>query len=310
MFKRYLWKLCWLAFALVKRGESMKKIYLVVIVLFFISTKVYTLLHNNIFFCRNSPECDLSHVLPDYREQISGTPLKYTLINTAPLAQVVVRHYELLSQHWSPDDMVTPAQWRHNVDIYIPETAKEHHALVVVNNGINYDFWMGWIRLIHFTTAYIFTVALLFRIYWACVGNEYAREMFLVPFWRRAWRKGVISEIRWYFFLEKEAHRYYGHNPVAGLAVMFYFWMSVLMVCSGFALYGEGLGTDSWAYQWFGWMIRLTGNDSLALHFWHRLGMWFIIAFVIAHVYTAIREDIMSRQSVISVMISGWRWFR
>ncbi|EDO3997198.1 Ni/Fe-hydrogenase, b-type cytochrome subunit, partial [Salmonella enterica subsp. enterica serovar Give] len=100
------------------------------------------------------------------------------------------------------------------------------------------------------------------------------------------------------------------HNPVAGLAVMFYFWMSVLMVCSGFALYGEGLGTDSWAYQWFGWMIRLTGNDSLALHFWHRLGMWFIIAFVIAHVYTAIREDIMSRQSVISVMISGWRWFR
>ncbi|EBM7284437.1 PhoPQ-regulated protein, partial [Salmonella enterica] len=52
MFKRYLWKLCWLAFALVTRGESMKKIYLVVIVLFFISTKVYTLLHNNIFFCR------------------------------------------------------------------------------------------------------------------------------------------------------------------------------------------------------------------------------------------------------------------
>ncbi|MDI5036104.1 hypothetical protein MJM43_32920, partial [Salmonella enterica subsp. enterica serovar Montevideo] len=37
-----------MAFALVKRGESMKKIYLVVIVLFFISTKVYTLLHNNI----------------------------------------------------------------------------------------------------------------------------------------------------------------------------------------------------------------------------------------------------------------------
>ncbi|EBI0732114.1 Ni/Fe-hydrogenase, b-type cytochrome subunit [Salmonella enterica] len=179
-----------------------------------------------------------------------------------------------------------------------------------IQGEATFMFWMGWIRLIHFTRAYIFTVALLFRIYWACVGNEYAREMFLVPFWRRAWRKGVISEIRWYFFLEKEAHRYYGHNPVAGLAVMFYFWMSVLMVCSGFALYGEGLGTDSWAYQWFGWMIRLTGNDSLALHFWHRLGMWFIIAFVIAHVYTAIREDIMSRQSVISVMISGWRWFR
>lgn len=84
MFKRYLWKLCWLAFALVKRGESMKKTYLVVIVLFFISTKVYTLLHNNIFFCRNSPECDLSHVLPDYREQISGTPLKISIATVIP----------------------------------------------------------------------------------------------------------------------------------------------------------------------------------------------------------------------------------
>lgn len=121
-----------------------------------------------------------------------------------------------------------------------------------IQGEATFMFWMGWIRLIHFTTAYIFTVALLFRIYWACVGNEYAREMFLVPFWRRAWRKGVISEIRWYFFLEKEAHRYYGHNPVAGLAVMFYFWMSVLMVCSGFALYGEGVqqGKASLAGDW------------------------------------------------------------
>ncbi len=182
-----------------------------------------------------------------------------------------------------------------------------------IQGEATFMFWMGWIRLIHFTTAYIFTVALLFRIYWACVGNEYAREMFLVPFWRRAWRKGVISEIRWYFFLEKEAHRYYGHNPVAGLAVMFYFWMSVLMVCSGFALYGEGLGTDSWAYQWFGWMIRLTGNDSLALHFWHRLGMWFIIAFAIErkaathHQYghPEIEHYRQSRYRIMSIVTMG-----
>ncbi|MEY5259823.1 cytochrome b/b6 domain-containing protein, partial [Salmonella enterica subsp. enterica serovar Corvallis] len=43
-----------------------------------------------------------------------------------------------------------------------------------IQGEATFMFWMGWIRLIHFTTAYIFTVALLFRIYWACVGNEYA----------------------------------------------------------------------------------------------------------------------------------------
>ncbi|EIP7203315.1 PhoPQ-regulated protein, partial [Salmonella enterica] len=58
MFKRYLWNSRWLAFALVKRGENMKKRYLVVIVVLFISTNVYTLLHKNVFYCHNSPECD------------------------------------------------------------------------------------------------------------------------------------------------------------------------------------------------------------------------------------------------------------
>jgi Ni/Fe-hydrogenase 1 B-type cytochrome subunit len=28
------------------------------------------------------------------------------------------------------------------------------------------------------------------------------------------------------------------------------------------------------------------------------------------HVYTAIREDVVSRQSLISTMISGWRLFK
>jgi Ni/Fe-hydrogenase 1 B-type cytochrome subunit len=28
------------------------------------------------------------------------------------------------------------------------------------------------------------------------------------------------------------------------------------------------------------------------------------------HIYVAFREDIMSRQSIISTMVSGWRMFR
>ncbi len=40
--------------------------------------------------------------------------------------------------------------------------------------------------------------------------------------------------------------------------------MSVLMVVAACALW-QGLGTDSWAYQWFGLMIRLTGNEIAAL---------------------------------------------
>jgi Ni/Fe-hydrogenase 1 B-type cytochrome subunit len=35
-----------------------------------------------------------------------------------------------------------------------------------------------------------------------------------------------------------------------------------------------------------------------------------MMTFVLVHVYAAIREDIMSRQSLISTMISGWRMFK
>jgi Ni/Fe-hydrogenase 1 B-type cytochrome subunit len=40
------------------------------------------------------------------------------------------------------------------------------------------------------------------------------------------------------------------------------------------------------------------------------MGMWVIVIFAIAHIYAAIREDIMGRQSVVSTMISGFRTFK
>ena len=46
------------------------------------------------------------------------------------------------------------------------------------------------------------------------------------------------------------------------------------------------------------------------VHTWHHLGMWGVVIFVVLHVYAAIREDIMGRQSMVSTMISGYRTFK
>ena len=56
-------------------------------------------------------------------------------------------------------------------------------------------------------------------------------------------------------------------------------------------------------------VLNLAGS-SQTLHSLHHLGMWAIVVFVIVHVYAAIREDIMSRQSMVSTMISGHRTFK
>ena len=46
------------------------------------------------------------------------------------------------------------------------------------------------------------------------------------------------------------------------------------------------------------------------VHTFHHLGMWVVVVYIIIHIYAAIREDIMSRQSIISTMISGERMFK
>ena len=75
-------------------------------------------------------------------------------------------------------------------------------------------------------------------------------------------------------------------------------------------MYGEGAQAGSWANNMFSsWVIPMFGQ-SQDVHTWHHLGMWLIICFAMIHVYAAIREDMMSRQSMVSTMISGWRTFK
>jgi Ni/Fe-hydrogenase 1 B-type cytochrome subunit len=171
-------------------------------------------------------------------------------------------------------------------------------------------FLMGYIRFAHFAAAYIFIIGFLGRIYLALIGDSHARQIFYVPLWNRSWWGDVLYVLRWYLFLAKEPKKFLGHNPLARLVMFFMFTLTTLfMIFTGGALYAEGEGIDSWQYAVFGWVQWLFGNPQ-NLHTWHHLGMWVLIVYVIIHVYTAIREEIMSRQSIISSMISGERTFR
>lgn len=172
------------------------------------------------------------------------------------------------------------------------------------------NFVMGYIRFAHFAAGYVFAVGFLGRIYWALVGNRHSRQIFVLPLWDTQWWKEIIFELKWYLFLEPEPKKYVGHNPLAHLMMFFFITLaSVFMILTGFAMYAEGSGQDSWQYSLFGWVIGLFPNTQ-DLHTWHHLGMWGIVLFALVHIYAAVREDIMSRQSMISTMISGDRMFK
>ncbi len=171
-------------------------------------------------------------------------------------------------------------------------------------------FMFGYIRFAHFTAAYLFTITFLLRLLWVFVGNRFAREIFLVPLKMLSptWWGGMFSQIKYYLFLTPNARPWQGHNPLA-MAAMFFMYVlgTVFMICTGFALYGEGLGMESWAFGMFtSWVWPLAGS-SQNLHTLHHLGMWYLIVFTIVHVYMVIREDICSEETVISTMVNGWR---
>ncbi|MFG1411652.1 Ni/Fe-hydrogenase, b-type cytochrome subunit [Xanthobacter sp. VTT E-85241] len=171
-------------------------------------------------------------------------------------------------------------------------------------------YMMGTIRFLHFSAGYIFAIGFIGRALWALVGNQYARELFTFPFWKASFWRGLFIEVKWYAFLKPRPLKFVGHNP---LAQVFMFWVMVVgglfMIGTGFALYSEGEGLGSWQDRLFGWIIPALGG-SMNVHTFHHLGMWVFIVFVIIHVYSVIREDIMSRQSMVSAITNGYRTFR
>lgn len=174
-----------------------------------------------------------------------------------------------------------------------------------------YDqFIFGYIRFAHFAAGMVLTVAFFGRVYWAFMGNHHARQMFYIPIFNKRFWSELFFELRWYFFLEAEPKKYVGHNPLAQIAMFFFMTLGItFMMITGWALYAEGAGQGSLPDTAMGWVLGLVQN-SQRLHTLHHLGMWAIVVFMIIHIYAAIREDIMSRQSMVSTMISGHRTFK
>ena len=182
---------------------------------------------------------------------------------------------------------------------------------VSIHGEASDHFFFGYLRFTHFAAAYILAVGFCGRVYWAFAGNYHAREIFSIPIATPLFWKEFLSMLRWYSFLRPYPNRYIGHNPVARVSMFLGFVVvSIFMMGSGFALYGEGaLSGHPMNSLFTSWVIPLLGG-SQSVRTWHHLGMWLMVCFVILHIYASIREDIMGRQSMIGTMVNGYRVFK
>lgn len=87
------------------------------------------------FPCPIDARRDLTDTLACYRQTVENQPLNYTMTSIVQLPGIEQRTYRLVSQSWSPDQLVRPDTWVHEVALYIPQDALPRRALVIANDG-------------------------------------------------------------------------------------------------------------------------------------------------------------------------------
>ena len=173
------------------------------------------------------------------------------------------------------------------------------------------SFWFGYVRLIHFAFAYILIANLLFRIYWAFAGNQFANWRNFIPYTKKHW-KNIFYVLRVDIFLQKDkAHKLenisIGHNALAAFSYLIMTLFFLLQVVTGLALIADT--SAWWLPKMFHWIVPLLGGDT-ATRYVHHLFTWFFMAFVVIHVYLVLFHDYIEARGEASAMLSGFKFVR
>ncbi|MQT25170.1 PhoPQ-regulated protein [Pseudomonas helleri] len=87
--------------------------------------------------CFINSDQNFNKILSCYKQAHTEESLNYTATDLKKFPGVEKRSFELKSQRWDGHGFVSPAEWTHTIDIYIPEAALNGQALLIANNGIN-----------------------------------------------------------------------------------------------------------------------------------------------------------------------------
>jgi Ni/Fe-hydrogenase 1 B-type cytochrome subunit len=167
-------------------------------------------------------------------------------------------------------------------------------------------YLMGWMRFLHFLAAGVLVATAIVRVYWLFAGNQFERWTALFPYHWRDW-VNLARQAKAYLTVRPErAPRYLGHNPLQQLSYTGLYAVALVMVVTGFAMYGQSRPGGLW-YRLFGWVVPLLGGIQV-VHFVHHVLAWVFVIFFPVHVYLALRADLLERTGTISSIVSGGRW--
>ncbi len=164
---------------------------------------------------------------------------------------------------------------------------------------------MATVRVVHLYASIVFTLCVLLRVYWAFVGNRYARWSDLIPASRERLRS-LWTSLRFYTFFGRDPDEYVGHNGLAGLTYAFIFGVYFVMIATGLALYQIYAPVGS-PMRAFAFLIRTFGGLQMA-RLIHHIGMWVILVFAVAHLYFVVLSSTVEHVGIFDSILSGFKF--
>jgi Ni/Fe-hydrogenase 1 B-type cytochrome subunit len=204
-----------------------------------------------------------------------------------------------------------PVRWFHWINV-VAITALGVTGWLIANppafmtqSEASYSYWFGSVRFVHFASAYVFTANFAFRLYWAFVGNKYAKWRNFFPLRKAQIRQ--IGEVLQVDVLQstKTPVQTLGHNSMAYFVYTGTGLLTVFQIISGYALYAPM--SNGWFAHLFTWAVPLFGSE-FSLRIFHYAVMWAFVVFTIIHVYLVFYHDYVEGHGVLSSMVGGWKF--
>jgi Ni/Fe-hydrogenase 1 B-type cytochrome subunit len=158
-------------------------------------------------------------------------------------------------------------------------------------------FPMATMRYLHFLAGYLFTAAILVRLFLYILGNRQERITDILPVTPRN-IKSLITTLGYYSYVSDKHDDRLGHNVLAGIVYIVTFVAALFQLSSGFYM----LYPEPGFWQTLGGSIFGTQQEG---RFLHHLLMWYFILFAFAHVYLVIWNDLKSPEGLVSSMFNG-----
>jgi Ni/Fe-hydrogenase 1 B-type cytochrome subunit len=179
------------------------------------------------------------------------------------------------------------------------------HPFFTVAGEARRTFVMGWMKVIHGYTAYVFITAVVARVIWMFTGNKYARWDKFIPV-HRPRRRGIWPTLKFYLFALRKPPGFVGHNPVAGFTYVLVFGLYFVEIATGLMLRGVDAPAGS-VLRSFVSLAPLVGGVYIA-RWVHHIVMWLLLGFMVHHVYSGVLMSTIEGNGTMESIFSGYKF--